>query len=70
MPAHMIRQPVNPEQLSLLQQVFDATCDEHHIDKASADAEALALILVNSLQKGANDKGELVALADNLVKSL
>ena len=65
----MIRNPVNPEQLSLLQQVFDQTCAEHHIDKSSPDAEALALILVNSLQKGSDDKEKLRALADTLAKS-
>lgn len=70
MPTQVIRHPVNPEQLTLLQQVFDETCTEHHIDKSSPDAEALALILVNSLQKGAGDKGQLAELADTLAKTL
>jgi len=65
----MVRNPVNPEQLSLLQQVFDQACAEHRIDKDSPDAEALALILVNSLQKGSNDKEKLAALAEALARS-
>lgn len=66
---YFVRNPVNPEQLSLLQQVFDTACIEHDIQKDSPDAEALALILVNSLQKGANDKDKLLTLAENLVKN-
>lgn len=69
MPAQIVRNPVNPEQLSLLQQVFDQACAEHRIDKDSPDAEALALILVNSLQKGSDDKEKLAALAEALAKS-
>ncbi|UIY29727.1 hypothetical protein LZK73_02215 [Neorhizobium galegae] len=53
----------------MLQQVFDQACAEHQIDKASPDAEALALILVNSLQKGSDDKQKLSALAEALAKS-
>ena len=69
MPTQMVRNPVNPDQLSLLQQVFDQACAEHQIDKASPDAEALALILVNSLQKGSDDMQKLAALAEALAKS-
>ncbi|MFB9951551.1 hypothetical protein ACFFP0_22105 [Rhizobium puerariae] len=69
MSTQMVRSPVNPEQLNLLQEVFDQACAEHHIDKASPDAEALALILVNSLQKGSGDKDRLAALAETLARS-
>lgn len=69
MPTQLIRNPVNPEQLTLVQQVFDATCAEHGIDKASADGEALALILVNSLQKGSDEKEQLEALAGALIQT-
>lgn len=69
MPAQLVRQPVNPEQLTILQEVFDSACQEHAIDKTSADAEALALILVNSLQKGAQDRNKLESLAEALVQS-
>jgi hypothetical protein len=65
----MVRTPVLPAQLNLLQQVFDDACAEHQIDKESPDAEALALILVNSLQKGSEDKDKLAALAEALAKS-
>lgn len=70
MPTQLVRNPVNPEQLTLLQQVFDQTCADNQIDKASPDAEALALILVNSLQKGSDDKDKLAALAQTLVRSM
>jgi hypothetical protein len=68
MPTQLIRNPVNPEQLALLQQVFNDTCAEHGIDKASPDGEALALILVNSLQKGSNEKERLESLAGTLIQ--
>lgn len=68
MPTPLIRKPVNPEQLALLQQVFDDTCAEHGIAKASPDGEALALILVNSLQKGSAEKEQLEALAGTLIQ--
>lgn len=68
MPAHLVRNPVNPEQLTLLQEVFDETCAEHHIAKGSPDAEALALILVNQVQKGADDRQRLSALAGTIVQ--
>jgi hypothetical protein len=69
MPSQLIRKPVSSGQLNLLQQVFDETCSEHHIDKSSPDAEALALILVNSLQKGSDEKEKLAALAETLAKA-
>ncbi|MCK8782037.1 hypothetical protein M0654_18825 [Rhizobium sp. NTR19] len=69
MPTQLVRNPVNPEQLTLLQQVFDRACQEHQIDKTSPDAEALALILVNSLQKGKDDEEKLAAVAAALVSS-
>lgn len=69
MPAQLVRNPVHPQQLSMLQHVFDRACAEHHIDKASPDAEALALILVNSLQKGKDDEERLAAIAEALANS-
>ncbi len=69
MPAQLVRNPVNPEQLSLLQDVFDQACLEHGIDKSGPDAEALALILVNSMQKGSSDKDQLEALIEALVQN-
>jgi hypothetical protein len=69
MPAQLVRNPVNSEQLNLLQDVFDEACKEHGIEKSSPDAEALALILVNSMQKGSHDKDQLAALIQALVRS-
>jgi hypothetical protein len=65
----VIRRPVNPDQLSLLQQVFDAACAQHQISKSSPDGEALALILVNSLQKGMSEKEALASLAETLAQA-
>jgi hypothetical protein len=53
----------------LLQQVFDAACAQYKIAKSSPDGEALALILVNSLQKGMNEKEALSSLAETLAQS-
>jgi len=69
MPTQLIRHPVNADQLNLLQQVFDEACVEHQIEKSSPDAEALALILVNSLQKGSSEKDKLTAIAEVLANS-
>lgn len=63
------RRHVSPDQLSLLQQVFDAACAQYKIAKSSPDGEALALILVNSLQKGMNEKEALSSLAETLAQS-
>ncbi|RWX76610.1 hypothetical protein EPK99_13050 [Neorhizobium lilium] len=69
MPTQMVRHPVNPDQLNILQKVFDETCAEHQIEKDSPDAEALALILVNSLQKGSSEIEQLSAIAEALAKN-
>ncbi|MDO1580589.1 hypothetical protein [Rhizobium oryzicola] len=70
MRTQVVRRPVHPHQLSLLQQVFDEACARYNIDKDSPDGEALALILVNSLQKGMSEREALAhlatALADNI----
>ncbi|MCJ8507707.1 hypothetical protein MUU53_07240 [Rhizobium lemnae] len=64
-----IRRPVGPAQLTLLQQVFDTACQQYQISKDSPDGEALALILVNSLQKGMDEKEALAALAEAMAQS-
>ncbi len=69
MPTQMVRHPVNPDQLNLLQKVFDDACAEHQIEKDSPDAEALALILVNSMQKGSSEPEQLTAIAEALAKN-
>jgi hypothetical protein len=68
-PTQVIRNPVGPDQLSMLQEVFDQACVEHNIHKASPDGEALALILVNSIQKGLGEKEKLESLAHILAET-
>ncbi|MFN7093710.1 MAG: hypothetical protein ACK4P4_24560 [Allorhizobium sp.] len=68
MRAPVVRRPVHPDQLTLLQQVFDTACAQHEISKESPDGEALALILVNSLQKGMSEKEALASLAEALAQ--
>jgi hypothetical protein len=65
----VVRRHVNPAQLSLLQQVFDAACEQHRINKDSPDGEALAVILVNSLQKGMSEREALEHLAETLAQN-
>lgn len=67
MPFSMIKDPVTPEELTLLQAVFDEVCSSEGISRDSADAEALALILVRQLQNGIKDKGTLGSVARNLL---
>ena len=69
MPALTVREPVLPEDLSLIQHVFDDACDSHRILKSSEDAAALALILVRQLQKGRRDKATLRVVIDNMVEA-
>jgi len=68
-PTQIVRNPVGPDQLNLLQQVFDQACTEHNINKSSPDGEALALILVHSMQKGLSEKEKLESLAHILAES-
>lgn len=69
MPTQLVRNPVNPDQLNMLQQVFDQACVEHNISKSSPDGEALALILVHSMQKGLSEKEKLESLAHILAET-
>lgn len=69
MPALTVREPILPEDLSLIQDVFDDACDSHRIPKSSEDAAALALILVRQLQKGRRDKATLRLVIDNIVEA-
>ncbi|MFD1744553.1 hypothetical protein ACFSE1_03680 [Rhizobium helianthi] len=64
-----VRRPVGPDQLSLLQQVFDTACNQYQIGKDTPDGEALAVILVNSLQKGMDEKEALASLAETMAHS-
>ena len=66
MPMQSVRTPISGDQLSLLRDVFDAACAEHGIRKDSPDGEALAVILVHSLQKGVRDREKLISLAQVL----
>ncbi len=67
MPALPVRAPLLPEDLSLIQDVFEDACDSHRIPNSSEDAAALALILVRQLQKGRRDKATLRLVIDNIV---
>jgi len=69
MPALTVREPLLPEDLSLIQDVFDDACDSHRISKSSEDAAALALILVRQLQKGRRDRATLRLVIDNIVEA-
>lgn len=66
MPTQMFRNPVNSAQLTLLRQVLEETCEQHDIPRTSPDGEALAVILLHSLQKGVGEREKLEALASNL----
>ena len=68
-PTKTVRNPVGPDQLSMLQKVFDQACVEHNISKSSPDGEALALILVHSMQKGLSEQEKLESLAHILAES-
>ncbi|MUO79722.1 hypothetical protein GOZ80_07945 [Agrobacterium vitis] len=68
MSASRVRDPLLADDIALLQQIFDEVCDGHRIPKTSEDAEALALILVQQMQKGRRDKQTLRLVVDNIVE--
>ncbi|WP_051904001.1 hypothetical protein [Neorhizobium vignae] len=52
-------EPLQPEELDLLQRVFDLTCTEVGIEKKSRQAEGLAATLLKLFQSGMRDEEEL-----------
>lgn len=60
------RHPISGDQLALLRAVFDVACTQHGIQRDSPDGEALAVILVNAVQKGMRDREQLISLARTL----
>ena len=68
MPTTGVRDPLLADDIALLKEIFDEACDGHSIPKTSADAEALALILVQQMQKGRRDKQTLRLVVDNIVE--
>lgn len=56
-----------PEGLQVLQDVFDQSCESSEIPKSSADAAALATILMRRLQYGRRDRAVLRMIAANLL---
>lgn len=68
MPAPRVREPLLSDDIALLREIFDEACDGHCIPKTSKDAEALALILVQQMQKGRRDKATLRLVVDNIVE--
>lgn len=67
MPFSKIKDPVTPEELMLLQSVFDDVCAAEDVVRDSADGESLALVLVRQLQNGIKDKDSLVSVARNVL---
>lgn len=68
MSAPCVRDPLLADDIALLQEIFDEACDDHRIPKTSEDARALALILVQQMQKGRRDKATLRLVVDNIVE--
>lgn len=68
MPRYLVRDPLLADDIALLHEIFEEACDYHRIPKTSDDAEALALIIVQQLQKGRHDKATLRLVVDNIVK--
>ncbi|MDQ0135060.1 hypothetical protein J2T08_002981 [Neorhizobium galegae] len=52
-------EPLQPEELDLLQRVFDVTCAQVGIEKKSRQAEGLAATLLKLFQSGMRDEKEL-----------
>lgn len=68
MPRDLVRDTLLADDIALLREIFDEACDYHRIPKTSEDAEALALIIVQQLQKGRRAKATLRLVVDNIVE--
>ncbi|TNM64965.1 hypothetical protein [Aliirhizobium smilacinae] len=68
MSAPRVRDTLLSDDIALLREIFEEACDGHRIPKTSEDAEALALILVQQMQKGRRDKATLRLVVDNIVE--
>jgi len=58
--------PLQPEELDLLQRVFDVTCAEAGIEKKSRQAEGFAAMLLKLFQSGVRDEQKLKAAAEKI----
>lgn len=54
--------PLQPEELNMLQRVFDVTCAAAGIRKNSPQAEGLAATLLKLFQSGVRDEHQLEAM--------
>jgi hypothetical protein len=58
---------VQPQDLRLIREIFHESCESFQISKSSADAAALATILIRQLHKGRRERSTLRAIAVNLL---
>lgn len=54
-----LKETIRPEQLAMLQRVFDKTCATAHIVKTSPQAEGMAVTLFKLFKSGVEDEEEL-----------
>lgn len=69
MPFKKVKDPISSEELGLLQSVFDNLCADQCLPRDSADAEALALILLHNLQNGNKDYEELRSIGAKVIRA-
>jgi hypothetical protein len=58
--------PLQPEELNMLQRVFDVTCAAADIPKKSPQAEGLAATLFELFQSGIRDENQLKAAVSKI----
>jgi hypothetical protein len=57
-----LKEAIRPEQLDMLQRVFDAACTSAHIAKNTPQAEGLAATLFHLFQSGIEDEDKLLGM--------
>jgi hypothetical protein len=57
---------IRPEQLNMLQRVFDRACTKARIRKNTPQAEGLAATLLHLFQTGTEEEDQLVAMLDRI----
>lgn len=57
-----ILEPIEPEELDMLQRVFDNICEMRHFRKKTDEAVELAAMVMNLYQHGIRDEQQLLAM--------
>jgi hypothetical protein len=61
-----LKEAVRPEQLNMLQRVFDRACEAAHIAKQTPQAEGLAATLFHLFKSGIEEEEKLIEMLSQI----